>query len=118
MTDVFEDYFRFSGIEKQAFEGERVLEIGPGDSLGVALLMVGLGVKQVVCIDRFSTYRDPNIERAIMAAIVDAALPVANEKKVSRCLDSDHRIVGDTIRYMPDVTIEMAAEKLGAIPFD
>jgi len=117
VADVFEDYFRFSGIEKQAFEGKHVLEIGPGDSLGVAPMMVGLGVKQVVCVDRFFTYRDPNKERAIMAALVDAAPPVAKER-MNRCLDSDHRIVGDVIRYMPDVTIEMAAEKLGEICFD
>jgi SAM-dependent methyltransferase len=117
VTDVFEDYFRFSGIEKQAFEGKYVLEIGPGDSLGVALMMVGLGVRQVVCIDRFLTYRDPNKERAIMAALVDAAPPVAKER-MNRCLDSDHRIVGDVIRYMPDVPFETVAEKFGEIRFD
>ena len=117
VADVFEDYFRFSGIEKQAFEGTHVLEIGPGDSLGVALMMVGLGVKQVVCVDRFLTYRDPNKERALTAALVGAAPPVAKER-MSRCLDSDYRIVGDVIRYMSDVPFEMAAEKLGEIRFD
>ena len=117
VADVFEDYFRFSGIEKQAFEGKHVLEIGPGDSLGVALMMVGLGAKQVVCVDRFFAYRDPNKERALMAALVDAAPTVAKER-MNRCLDSDYRIVGDVIRYMPGVPIEMAVEKLGEIRFD
>jgi hypothetical protein len=60
IAEVFEDYFNFSGIEKHAFEGKHVLEIGPGDSLGVALMMVGLGAKQVVCVDRFFTYRGEN----------------------------------------------------------
>jgi SAM-dependent methyltransferase len=117
VTDVFEDYFRFSGIGQHTFEGTHVLEIGPGDSLGVALMMVGLGAKQVVCVDRFLTYRDPNKERSIMAALVDAAPPIARER-MHRCLDGDHRIVGDIIRYMPDVSIEMAAEQLGEIRFD
>ena len=117
VADVCEDYFRFSGIEKQAIEGKHVLEIGPGDSLGVALMMVSLGAKQVVCIDRFLTYRDPNKEYAITAALVAAAPPIAKER-MNRCLDSDYRIVGDVIRYMPDVPFETAAEKLEEIRFD
>lgn len=36
-----------------ALDGCRVLEYGPGDILGVALLLYGLGAQQVDCVDRF-----------------------------------------------------------------
>lgn len=117
VLDVFEDYFRYGGIDKEAVEGRKVLEIGPGDSLGVALLMAGLGAKQVVSIDRFFTYRDPTRERQILARLVDAASAGARER-MKGCLDSENRIVGDTIRYIPDVPIERALEKVCRIRFD
>lgn len=117
VVTVFEDYFQFSNIQQQEFEGKMVLEIGPGDSLGVASLMIGLGVRQIVCIDRFFTYRDPNKERAILAALVEAAPPLA-KARMNRCLDNDYGIVGDTIRYLPDLPIEKAADTIGAVRFD
>ncbi|PTL34930.1 hypothetical protein CLG94_12390 [Candidatus Methylomirabilis limnetica] len=117
VVTVFEDYFKFGSIEKQAFEEKDILEIGPGDSLGVALMMVGLGVKQVVCIDRFFTYRDPDKEYAILAALVEAAPPLAKER-MNRCLGNNYGIVGDAIRYLPDVPIEEAVAALGEVRFD
>jgi hypothetical protein len=52
-----------------------------------------------------------------MAALVDAAPSVAKER-MNRCLDSDHQIVGDVIRYILDLSFEKSAEQLGAIHFD
>ena len=117
VVDVFEDYFRYGGIEKEAIEGKKVLEIGPGDSLGVALLMAGLGARQVVSIDRFFTYRDPTRERQILARLVDAACPVA-KARMKGCLDGENRIVGDVIGYIPDLPIERAFEEVGRTRFD
>lgn len=53
----FEDYFRILQVAPDQVEhylaGKRVLEYGPGDVPGVALLMVAHGAEQVVCVDRF-----------------------------------------------------------------
>lgn len=94
-----------------------MLEIGPGDSLGAALLMVGLGVKQVVSIDHFFTYRDPTRERQILSRLVDAMSPGARAR-MKGCLDSENRIVGDIIRSIADLSIERACEKVGETRFD
>ena len=57
----FDDYFDRLGIEKagqaEFLQGKRILEYGPGDVPGVALLMVAHGAKQVVCVDRFPMVR-------------------------------------------------------------
>lgn len=57
----FDDYFDQFGVprdERSNFlSGKRILEYGPGDVPGVALLMVAHGARQVVCVDRFPMVR-------------------------------------------------------------
>lgn len=57
----FDEYFGQLGVteaEQSAFlNGKRILEYGPGDVPGVALLMVAHGANQVLCVDRFPLVR-------------------------------------------------------------
>lgn len=57
----FEEYFEQLGVSKpeQAdyLHGKRMLEYGPGDVPGVAMLMVAHGASQVLCVDRFPLVR-------------------------------------------------------------
>lgn len=57
INQVFNDYLRYSGISLDMLRGKRILEIGPGDNIGVALKFLAAGAQQVVCLDKFfSTY--------------------------------------------------------------
>lgn len=57
----FEEYFEQLGVSKPErtnyLHGKRILEYGPGDVPGVAMLMVAHGAKQVLCVDRFPLVR-------------------------------------------------------------
>jgi SAM-dependent methyltransferase len=57
----FDDYFEQLGIhegQRAGFlKGKRILEYGPGDIPGVAILMVAHGADQVECVDRFPLVR-------------------------------------------------------------
>lgn len=57
----FDDYFMQLGVEPhectEFLDGKRILEYGPGDVPGVAVLMVAYGARQVVCVDRFPMVR-------------------------------------------------------------
>ena len=76
-----EDYFAKLGVEparRHAFlDGRRLLEYGPGDVPGVAILMVAHGARQVVCVDRFPLVRlsPKNIEivRLMLERLPDPA---------------------------------------------
>lgn len=57
----FEDYFDQLGVGKldrtAYLHGKRILEYGPGDLPGVAILMIAHGADQMVCVDRFPLVR-------------------------------------------------------------
>jgi SAM-dependent methyltransferase len=57
----FDGYFEQLGVTKPEqtdfLRGRRILEYGPGDVPGVAILMVAHGASQVVCVDRFPMVR-------------------------------------------------------------
>lgn len=56
--DCFDDYFVRLGVAPASIDaylaGKRVLEYGPGDVLGVALLFYAHGAAAVDCVDRFA----------------------------------------------------------------
>ncbi len=57
----FDDYFEQLGVKQpgrtEYLRGKRILEYGPGDVPGVAILMVAQGADQVMCVDRFPMVR-------------------------------------------------------------
>lgn len=54
----FKDYFETLGVPEHEVEGylsgKQLLEYGPGDVPGVALLMIAHGAERVTCVDRFA----------------------------------------------------------------
>ena len=62
----FADYINYAGLTLQ---GKRILELGPGDNLGVALKFLAAGAASVVCLDRFYSKRDTEHEREIYNAL-------------------------------------------------
>lgn len=89
INQVFEDYLAYGGIPAEALEGKTVLEIGPGDNLGVALKFLAAGASQVCCIDKYYSVRDARYEQQVYAALraecggigqqrFDAAITLAN----------------------------------------
>lgn len=55
--DCVDDYFEKLAVSQaqraEFLRGKRMLEYGPGDLPGVAMLMIAHGAEQVVCVDRF-----------------------------------------------------------------
>jgi len=67
---VFNDYLRYSGLKIEDIEGKRIIEVGPGDNFGVALLFLANGAEKVICIDKFYyETKDRDKEREIYKAL-------------------------------------------------
>lgn len=65
----FEDYLEYWGIPLSELSGKRVLEVGFGDNIGVALRFIAAGASHVSCLDKFYAKRDTEQERQIYAAL-------------------------------------------------
>lgn len=68
IEQVWRDYLLYSG--RQALQGH-VVEIGPGDNFGVALLLLRHGAARVTAIDKFFSRRDSGQQAAIYRALSD-----------------------------------------------
>jgi hypothetical protein len=78
----FNEYLVHCGLAgkpcRQFLQGKRVLEYGPGDMLGVALLMYAHGAKSVDCVDRFSLRKTSELSLEVYRRILD--LLIGEEK--------------------------------------
>jgi SAM-dependent methyltransferase len=66
---VFADYLAYAGLQPSDLQGKRILEVGPGDNLGVALRLYAAGATQVVCVDKFYSRRDHRQQCDIYASL-------------------------------------------------
>jgi SAM-dependent methyltransferase len=69
IDEHFNDYLNYSRLTAAQLRGRRVLELGFGDNVGVALRFLAAGVSRVVCLDKFYSERDVMRERSIYAAL-------------------------------------------------
>jgi SAM-dependent methyltransferase len=87
--ECFEDYFEQLHVplpqRTEFLRGKRILEYGPGDVPGVAMLMVAHGADQAICVDRFPMVRmsPKNIE--IVKLMLEALEGTARER-AEECL--------------------------------
>lgn len=85
-TECFRDYHRQLGLDEGQFESflkaKQVLEYGPGDILGVALLMYAHGAAHVDCFDRFPLHtaseKNLRVYETLLASLQGPARERAN----------------------------------------
>ncbi|MGK2953837.1 MAG: class I SAM-dependent methyltransferase [Thiobacillus sp.] len=84
----FEEYFEQLGVSKSEqtdyLHGKRLLEYGPGDVPGVAMLMVAHGADQVQCVDRFPLVKMSPKNVQIVKLMLDR-LPQGQRDRASAC---------------------------------
>ncbi len=65
----FEDFNRYAELSPEAVVGRHMVELGPGDNLGIGLLYIAWGAASYVGMDRFSAPHDVEREREIYLAL-------------------------------------------------
>ncbi|HSV50996.1 MAG TPA: methyltransferase domain-containing protein [Burkholderiaceae bacterium] len=83
----YADYAAQLNLDTAAFEdflsGKTVLEYGPGDILGVALLLYAHGAAFVRCVDRFPLERISDTNAAVYRALIDSLVGEAHTRACS-----------------------------------
>ena len=119
INEVYNDYLTYSGVSQEVLRDKRILEIGPGDNVGVALKFLVAGAKQVVCLDKFYSKRDWKQQHKIYQTLREQ---YQNEERkifdeVMR-LESGIEINPNHLVYIHGTGIEEAEEVLEPASFD
>jgi SAM-dependent methyltransferase len=69
---VAQDYLRYGADDDGYLTGKRILEVGPGDNLGVALMLLAMGAESVTCLDGFAPRSNEYKNRQVYAALYQA----------------------------------------------
>ena len=106
----FNDYFRYGGLSKESIRGKRVLEVGFGDNVGVALKFVSAGVSQVVCVDKFRSIQDDTQQRKIYLAL-RATLSQQERRRFDQTIDLSRgiRVNPNRLRCIYGIGVEELA---------
>lgn len=102
VEEVYFDYFKKSGLSQDCIKGKKILEVGPGENLGVALKLLANGASQVVCVDRFSSLVDREKQAAVYANLLDR-MSDEERKTVREIIDlrgSEFVIDQNRLRYV------------------
>lgn len=115
---VYADYLSYGGIGEPELNGKAVLELGPGDNLGVALCFLAAGAGDVVSTDRFIPFRDPERELQVLRGLVAARSGAAAARVAPAVAGSAVDFSALPFEFLPETPIEDAVAMLGAARFD
>jgi SAM-dependent methyltransferase len=118
--NVVESILAHARLGLEEVKGLRVLELGPGEDLGVALRFLAAGAAEVACIDRFEFEAEPEWEHEVyrgLLADLDAEQRARLEGMVSPAGELD-RGDGSRLETVRGVGIEEGAARLGERRFD
>lgn len=119
VNDVFDDYFSYSDISHEMIRNKRILEIGPGDNLGVALKFLSIGAAQVVCLDKFYSKRDTEQEFKIYQAL-RAQIDDVSKQRLDKVINLTNGIKIDPnrLRCIYGMAIEDVKKEFNSEYFD
>lgn len=112
----FADYIKYAGLSPQ---GKRILELGPGDNLGVALKFLAAGAASVVCLDRFYSKRNKEHEREIYKALRES-LSAEEQNRFDKAVNLTNSVEfnPEKLKSVYGVSLEEFADKLASEKFD
>lgn len=120
INTVYGDYLRYAGLGEADLSGKNILEIGPGDNMGVALRFIAAGAAKVVCIDRIYPSRDKRQQHRIYLALRDCLSQEEKDRFDSAVTLKDNKIrfYDDKIKYIYGVDIKDAGKAIKGENFD
>lgn len=116
-SSCFYEYFQRLGISEEEISSflsrRRLLEYGPGDIPGVALLMVAWGAEKVFCVDRFPLLRRSEYNQEVLTYLLSGLEGIRYERAAS-CFE----VHGDVSSGFSPLRIEYVVSDKGTSGLD
>jgi SAM-dependent methyltransferase len=114
--EVFGDYFKYSDLPKDIIRGKKVLEIGPGENLGVGIDFLLNGAAKITSVDRFQSLRSTSEQKEVYAKM-RIRLNDAGKAEFDRIVrmgeaGNAYHLNPDRYQYIPDTPLETLDTKL------
>ena len=108
INDVFHSLVDRSGLGTDYFKDKTLVEIGPGDTLGVALMFIGHGCKKVTCIDRFRCMQHTKKHAEIYNELISSFDKTGRRfcESALRLGESSILVDPDKIEYLSNIQFE------------
>lgn len=118
-NNTFARYQTYGGLTDARLRGARVLEIGPGETLSVALRFVGAGASQVVAVDKFVPLQRSRFHQTLYRTLAEG-LDEDARARVTSAVDLRDGVTLDEHRvsYVYGKGIDEAAAGFPAESFD
>ena len=115
----YDIFLRWPGFSPETFAGKRILEVGTGDNLGLALRFIAAGAASVVSLDKFYSKRDPEQQRNIYLGLRNRVTG-EERNRFDEAVDLTHGIEFNEakLRYIYGTGVEEADKLLGEASFD
>lgn len=97
---VFDDFVRYGRLSPADIEGKTVVELGPGDNIGVLLRFLAAGAKRAWAADKFYSKHDLEHERQIYLRL-RAGLTPEQQQRLNQAvqLEPDLKFRAETVQY-------------------
>ena len=113
---MFEEVRQWLDKEGVSLEGAHVLELGPGDTMGVGLLAMAHGAASVTGLDKFAPVVDPGFDRAVLGALRDLLDTDIQRARFDAAWDGDQ--LAACVRHITNCPLEKARRRLPQGHFD
>lgn len=115
----FDDYLCYGQLTLQQLRGLKMLELGFGDNVGVALKFLAAGAARVVCLDKFYSWRNPEQQQKIYLALRDT-LTDEEQRRFDSAIDLSQGIElnPDKLKCLYGTNLDETTELPEAEPFD
>ena len=124
IDDIFTGTLHHLDLLPDDLEGRAVLEVGPGDNIGVALRFVAAGAARVVSIDKFVPMQTSRFHQALYQALRRELTPT-EQARLDAAIDLGSadgaaavRLKDGSLTYVYGRGIEDARDRLGRQSFD
>lgn len=119
INTTFADYQKYGQLDETRLRGKRVLEIGPGETLGVALRFIGAGAEQVTAVDKFVPLQRSPFHQRLYTAL-EAERPPEERERMGQAIDLANgvQVHEDRLTYVYGEGVEDTALRLPGSSFD